>query len=77
MSSNTASVAERRAKIDKLKREREQKEIDRKMKEELESKQKTTQSASNDLIKKILSVSQSQLESYGQTSFMSTSDNAH
>jgi hypothetical protein len=42
MSSNTASVAERRAKIDKLKREREQKEIDRKMKEELESKQKTT-----------------------------------
>ena len=77
MSSNTASVAERRAKIDKLKREREQKEIDRKMKEELESKQKTTQSASNDLIKKILSVSQSQLESYGQTSFMNPSDNAH
>jgi hypothetical protein len=35
---STASVAERRAKIEKLKREREQKELDKRIKEEKESK---------------------------------------
>jgi hypothetical protein len=57
MSTSQASVAERRARIEKLKKERDQKEADRKINEAREAQQKNEKSASNDLIRKILSES--------------------
>lgn len=70
MSINTASVAERRAKIEKLKKDKLLKELDRQQKEEEEKMKSTNMTASKDLIDKILRVSNQDLEmlSYGDKS---------
>jgi hypothetical protein len=62
MSMSTASVAERRAKIEKLKKDKLLKELDRQQKEEEDKMKSTTMTASNDLINKILRVSNQDLE---------------
>ena len=62
MSINTASVAERRAKIEKLKKDKLLKELDRQQKEEEDKMKNTTMTASKDLIDKILRVSNQDLE---------------
>jgi hypothetical protein len=70
MSINTASVAERRAKIEKLKKDKLLKELDRQQKEEEDKMKSTNMTASKDLIDKILRVSNQDLEmlSYGDKS---------
>ena len=64
MSANTSSVAERRAKIEKLKKDKLLKDLDRQQKEEQDKMKNNsmTASASNDLINKILKVSTEDLE---------------
>jgi len=57
MSNNTASVAERRAKIEKLKKDKLLKDLDRQQKEEEDKMKSNTMTASNDLIDKILRAS--------------------
>jgi len=54
---NTASVAERRAKIEKLKKDKLLKDLDRQQKEEEDKMKSNTMTASNDLIDKILRAS--------------------
>ena len=48
-----STVAERKAKIEKLKREREQKELERKQREADANKKKASLTAEEDLIQKI------------------------
>jgi len=49
--SNSASAADIKAKLAKLKKDKEQREIDRKIKEDQDAKNKSSLSASNVLIK--------------------------
>jgi len=65
MSLNTASVAERRAKIEKLKKDKLLKDLDRQQKEEQDKIKSNTMTASKDLIDKILKVSTDELETLG------------
>lgn len=65
MSTNTASVAERRAKIEKLKKDKLLKDLDRQQKEEQDKIKSNTMTASKDLIDKILKVSTEELETLG------------
>ena len=65
MSTNTASVAERRAKIEKLLKDKQLKNLDRQQKEEQDKIKSNTMTASKDLIDRILKVSTEELETLG------------